>query len=251
MSTNPTLIPPSPDAIAAYLAHRLNEEDAHAFEIYCLEHPDFAREVEQDLALKIGLQHLATAGASSTDPAAKSETLPALKSIPRRRRPHWSLAAAASIAILLAGALLLSRFNPRVPAIGFAQLPAALRQAPLAHATLIRTRGESLDTIALASADQVLELRIFPDVAVDPDTPITGDYSVRMSPAGAPPANSLLLDGLKPDADGYVHFYLKADAVGGGTWKIIVSSSHPRPGAPIPQPFKVSFVTAQAPPGSP
>jgi hypothetical protein len=250
MSTNPLLIPPSPDAIAAYLAHRLNEADTHAFEIYCLEHPEFAREVECDLALKIGLRQLATAGDSPINPLPHPETVPAPGLIARRRRPHWSLAAAASIAILLTGVLLVSRLSPRVPPIGFAELPAALRQASLAHATLIRTRGESLDTIALAAADQMLELRILPDdLVADSAAPTAHDYSVRMAPDTTRATNSFLIDGLKPSADGYLHLYLKADAVRGRTWLITVTCSPPRPGAPLPQQFHIAFATAPAPSG--
>ena len=43
---------PGETVVADYLANRLSETEAQAFELYCLEHPDFARDVERELALR-------------------------------------------------------------------------------------------------------------------------------------------------------------------------------------------------------
>ena len=50
--------PPDQATVAAYLANRLDETGAEAFESYCLRHPDFARRVELDLIFKVGLRQM-------------------------------------------------------------------------------------------------------------------------------------------------------------------------------------------------
>ena len=75
------------DKIDQYIAGSMSEADAQAFEEYCLANPEFARQVEFEQRLKIGLAQVAS---GSTAEFVRSET-------PLR----WSLAAAAGVLIAL------------------------------------------------------------------------------------------------------------------------------------------------------
>jgi len=73
------------DKIDQYIAGSMSEADAQAFEEYCLANPDFARQVEFEQRLKLGVAQVAS---GSTAEFVRSET-------PLR----WSLAAAAGVLI--------------------------------------------------------------------------------------------------------------------------------------------------------
>jgi hypothetical protein len=75
------------DMIDKYIAGSLSESDAQAFEEHCLANPEFARQVEYEQRLKVGLAQVAS---GSTAEFVRSET-------PLR----WSLAAAAGVLIAL------------------------------------------------------------------------------------------------------------------------------------------------------
>ena len=73
------------DKVDQYIAGSMSEADAQAFEEYCLANPEFARQVEYEQRLKLGIAQVA---AGSTAEFVRSET-------PLR----WSLAAAAGVLI--------------------------------------------------------------------------------------------------------------------------------------------------------
>ena len=73
------------DKIDQYIAGSMSEADAQAFEEYCLANPDFARQVEYEQRLKVGLAQVAS---GSTAEFVRSES-------PLR----WNLAAAAGVLI--------------------------------------------------------------------------------------------------------------------------------------------------------
>jgi hypothetical protein len=75
------------DMIDKYIAGSLSESDAQAFEEHCLANPEFARQVEYEQRLKIGIAQVAS---GSTAEFVRSES-------PLR----WSLAAAAGVLIAL------------------------------------------------------------------------------------------------------------------------------------------------------
>ena len=75
------------DKIDQYIAGSMSEADAQAFEEYCLANPEFARQVEYEQRLKIGLAQVAR---GSTAEFVRSES-------PLR----WNLAAAAGVLIAL------------------------------------------------------------------------------------------------------------------------------------------------------
>lgn len=75
------------DMIDKYISGSLSESDAQAFEEHCLANPEFARQVEYEQRLKIGIAQVAS---GSTAEFVRSES-------PMR----WSLAAAAGVLIAL------------------------------------------------------------------------------------------------------------------------------------------------------
>jgi hypothetical protein len=75
------------DMIDKYIAGSLSESDAQAFEEHCLANPEFARQVEYEQRLKIGIAQVAS---GSTAEFVRSEN-------PLR----WSLAAAAGVLVAL------------------------------------------------------------------------------------------------------------------------------------------------------
>jgi len=89
------------ELIEQYVAGRLSESEAQAFEDYCLENPEFARQVEYEQRLKAGIAQVAR--------GSTAEFI---------RAPHplrWSLAAAASV--LLAFVAMFYLWNPGTRAV--------------------------------------------------------------------------------------------------------------------------------------
>jgi hypothetical protein len=70
------------DQIEQYLAGRMSEADARAFEDYCVAHPEFAKQVELDQRLKAGLVEVARG--STAEFVRSSNPM------------HWQMAAAAA-----------------------------------------------------------------------------------------------------------------------------------------------------------
>ena len=82
---------PDQATVTAYLADRLGPTDAEAFEAYCLRHPEFARRVELDLILKVGLRQT-----RAPDPVQRT-----------RHLRRMVLAIAAGLVLVVGGGLLL------------------------------------------------------------------------------------------------------------------------------------------------
>src|SRR4029078_3545378 len=80
--------------IEQYVAGRMSEADAAAFEDYCVENPEFARQVELDQRLRAGL---AQVGRGSTAEFVRTEA-------------RWKVALAAGVLLFIcAGAFLWQR----------------------------------------------------------------------------------------------------------------------------------------------
>jgi len=73
--------------IEQYISGQMSETEALAFEEYCLSNPEFARQVEYEQRLKVGLTQVASGSTAE---------------FVRSNNPlHWSLAAAASVLVAL------------------------------------------------------------------------------------------------------------------------------------------------------
>lgn len=198
---------PGEAVVADYLANRLNEAEALAFEHYCLEHPDFARDVERELALKTGLRQV-------YQPAEQVNSL-----IRKRTFTRWPLALAASVAIIVCAVLAFEySINKRTTLVAFTStvdIPDKLRRSAVSHVTLVRLRGTEAATLASVSVNGMIDMRLLPDIAAG-----ASGYSLQIAAEAPSATKPLLLQHLKPDADGYLRIYLPANPMIGRSWLI-------------------------------
>ena len=97
------------ELIEQYVAGRLSEAEAQAFEDYCLANPEFARQVEYEQRLKAGIAQVARGSTAEFV-----------------RAPHplqWTLAAAASMLLVLVAMFYI--WNPGTRAVAPSILAAA------------------------------------------------------------------------------------------------------------------------------
>jgi hypothetical protein len=201
--------PPDEATVAAYLSNRLDGMSAEAFEAYCLRHPDFARQVELDLFLKVGLRQMQGPDAVR-------------RAIQRRR---IVLAIAASVILGVGCGLLLPARHPatRVAYASANEVPSQLLSGPRVGATLIRLRdGASVHRIVASRGVSLLVLRIAADAA-----PGRLGYAISVAPEPGVSLGSMTLDRLHADADGYLRIYLPLAALVGQTFRLTVASSPP------------------------
>lgn len=114
------------DQIDRYIQDRMSENEAQAFEEYCVANPEFARQVEFEQRLKAGIAQVSRGDTSE---------------FVRSARPMpWSLAAAAGIAfVLFAGFYLWNRYLPRnEPAIMAAVTTDSQRHGRMLRLALVR-----------------------------------------------------------------------------------------------------------------
>jgi hypothetical protein len=196
---------PDPSTVTAYLANRLGATDAEAFEVYCLRHPDFARRVELELILKVGLRQT-----QGPDPV-------------RRTRNHrrMVLAIAAGLVLVVAGAVLL--LPPVHPGELLAyrsatEVPSPLLAGPRVSVTLIRLRaGPDVHQVIAPREAGVLAVRVAPD-----SSPGRAGYAMGIALESVIP-HSVTVDNLLPDANGYIQVYLPLASVAGKSLKISVN----------------------------
>jgi hypothetical protein len=109
------------EQLEQYVAGRMSETDARAFEDYCVANPEFARQVEFEQRLKAGIAQVA-----------RGDTAEFVRS---NHPMHWSLAAAAGIVfVLFAGFFLYNRYMPRHQPF----IMAAVTTDGQRHGTLLR-----------------------------------------------------------------------------------------------------------------
>jgi hypothetical protein len=200
---------PGEGVVADYLANRLGEAEAQAFELYCLGHPDFAREVERELALKTGMRELHQSAPQVTSPGRK------------RRYGGWPLALAASVAVLASSVLIIQySMDRRPPLVAFSSrgdIPDALRRSAVSQVSLVRMRGNDAVTRASVPANGLVDIRLIPDSIAE-----SGIYSVQISAESQSSTKPLIVRGLRPTPDGYLQLFVPAAQMIGRTWLVSV-----------------------------
>ena len=228
MSAHTSPAPPGENEISAYLANRLTETEAQAFEQYCLEHPDFARDVERELQLKVGLAQIQPK---------------ALRAVERTQN-WWPLALAASI-VLAALGFVISQSEQSPPALlafkARSALPVTLRNAPITLAALVQVRGNDSTIRVIVPADGVVELR-FPAN----DASQNSEYTVQVTPESRSGNRPLVLSGLKAGPDGYLSVYLPAKQMVGKRWIVSLRTAGNPQGSSGAPDFHVQFNAAGA-----
>jgi hypothetical protein len=220
---------PSERVVADYVANRLSEAEAQAFELYCLDHPDFAQHVEREVALKAGMRQ--AKGAEN----AKVSAVPS----PKRRYLSWPLALAASVVIIIS-AVVVYQYSSKSPPglVAFKSLNEVtnqLRHAAVSEIRLVRVRGADSVTRVSVPTEGLVDIRLLPDVPSN-----SGVYSIRI--AAEPPLSisALVVRDLKPDANGYLQLYVAAAPLVGHSWLISAGE-----GGSV-EVFRVEFTSASA-----
>jgi len=223
---------PDEATVAAYLANRLDSTRAEAFEAYCLSHPDFARRVELELSLKVGLKQM-----QGQDRVSR----------PSQRR-RIVLALAASLVLVVGCALLLL---PRAHLGGLTayrsatEVPSQLFDGPRLTATLIRLRqGSGVRRVIAPLGAGVLRVRVSPDA---PPGRLGYAMHVALEPRVIP--RSVTLDNLHADADGYIEMYLPLADLAGRTLRVTVTSFPAMGEAPLS--FRLQVAYPQSTPTDP
>jgi hypothetical protein len=200
---------PGEGVVADYLANRLSEAEAQAFELYCLGHPDFARGVERELALKTGMRELHQSAPQVTSPGRK------------RRFGGWPLALAASVAVLASSVLIIQySMDKQPPLVAFSSrgdIPDTLRRSAVSQFSLVRMRGNDAVTRASVPADGLVDIRLIPDSIAE-----SGIYTVQISAEFQSSTKPLILRGLRPTPDGYLQLFVPAAQMIGRTWLVSV-----------------------------
>jgi hypothetical protein len=221
---------PGEAVVAAYLANRLSETEAQEFELYCLQHPDFARDVERELTLKTGMRE--------ADQSVAPVSVPTYK-----RRYRWRLALAASVAVLASAVLIIQYVMDKQPALvaftSTIDVPEQLRRSAVSQVWLVRVRGNSAATRVSAPADGVVEIRLLPDKDSK-----SGDYSVQISRESLSSTKPLIVKHLKQATDGYLQLYVPAKQMIGRTWLISVAEGDDFEKSQPHEVFRVQFVAA-------
>jgi hypothetical protein len=222
---------PGEEVVADYLANRLSEDKAQAFEHYCLEHPDFARDVEHELALKTGLRQ------------ADQPTVHVSAPVRRRRFGRWPLALAASVVVLVSAVLVYQYSSNRIPTLvaftSVSDLPEQLRLASVSEVRLVRMRRGMEATQVSASANGLVDLRLIPDSIAE-----SGIYSVQISAESQSSTKPLIVRGLRPTPDGYLQVYVPAAQMIGRTWLVSVGEDADVGKQQSVEVFRLQFVAA-------
>jgi hypothetical protein len=223
---------PEEGVVADYLANRLSEDQAQAFEHYCLEHPDFARDVERELALKTGLRQ------------AHQPIVQVSSPVHKRRYGRWPLALAASVVFLICAVAVfeysMDRRSALVAFTSAVDLPEHLRHAAVSPVTLVRMRGKEEVTQVSAADNGLVEIRMLPDLESK-----SGDYSVQISTESAASIKPLTVGHLRP-VDGYLQLYVPVSQMIGRTWLISVVGNGDSGQSEV---YRVRIVAAPAPAG--
>jgi hypothetical protein len=222
---------PGEAVVADYLANRLSEAEAQSFEHYCLEHPDFAREVECELALQTGLrqahQSVAQVGLRTHE----------------RRYGRWPLALAASVVVLASAVLVIQyskdKESPLLAFTSTVDIPDHLRRSSLSQVRLVRMRGNEATTQVSASINGLVEFQLLPDLS-----PKSGDYSLQIASESGSSTKPLIVKHLRPADNGYLQLYVPASQMIGQTWLISVAEDGDFGKSQSMEVFRVEFVAA-------
>jgi hypothetical protein len=214
MST-PLVLPPDEATVAAYLGNQLPEPQAEAFEIYCLDHPEFARKVELDLWFKRGLREIGIRPRTAF-----------------RFPQPWTMAASLG-AVVLCGLLLLAWSYRHVGLIAYhnpGEMPLQLRTGIHFDVTLVRLRGpDATHRVVAPRGNGVLDLKIFPDTSSGQQ-----GYTAAIRLDSGLGSRPVIVKQLRTDANGFLEVYLPLSEVVGHTLTISLASDADGAAAPAP-----------------
>jgi hypothetical protein len=219
-------LPPDEQTVAAYLGNQLPGPQAEAFEIYCLDHPEFARKVELDLSIKRGLREI---GVGNPAPPAAV-----------RQWPRWAMAA--GLAAVVGCGLLLGWSHGHTGLVAYrdaSEIPLPLRAGVQVSVTFLRLRGsEAPHRVVVPRHTGVLELKIYPDTASGQN-----GYSANIVRDTLVGTRSVALKQLRTDPEGFLELYMPLSEVVGHTLDITLASDAANAATPMPA-FRLQVVAA-------
>lgn len=222
---------PGESVIADYLANRLSEAEAQAFEQYCLQHPDFARDVERELALKTGMRQ------------AHQSVAPVRVPTHKRRYRQWAFALAACVAVLGSAVLVIQYSKDTQPSLvaftSTIDIPDQLRGSAISEIRVVRMRGNDAVTQVSASANGLVEIRLLPSLSSK-----SGGYSLQIADESGPSTKPLTVRNLRPAPDGYLQLYVPASQMIGRTWLISLAENGDFGKSQTKEVFRIQFVAA-------
>jgi hypothetical protein len=198
--------------VADYLAGRLSEADAKAFEAQCDEDPGLVRAVEDTLRLREGLETLRTQGVLG-------ELI--RRRLPWSRRQLGAIAAALAAIALLVGVPLSTR--PALVSATVAGLGTRFSAAPSVSATYsfaLMRQAPREPRLALPEGG-TLELRM-----LAPDTANAHSFATRLEALDTSGSAVVVgsLSGLAPGEDGFVSLFVDASRIRPGRYRLTLAS---------------------------
>ena len=200
----------SPDLarIAQYLAGRLPESEAEAFEADCAAREDLRRELELTLQIKEGLAQLRERGRLELN-----------RDSPKSRLVPFGLAAA--VAVIAVALLMWSRLEPKrqgTPLLT-ASPPIATSLSSVPTYRFVSMRDAKAQPIVIAEDAAVIALNIRPD---DPSR--TSRYRVALKRRGVDAQRTAIAEvgGLTRASDGFVTVYLRSRTLTPGPYLLLV-----------------------------
>ena len=210
-----------------FIGGRLSDDECRAFEERLIRDPRLARELEQSLRMREGLQQLHTRGYVRN-------------AAPRRSSfSNWvpaTLAAAVAALALFLWQLRVAGPSPLLTASPAARTAGSAAPLLAAHFTFITVRGGSVPDLVLPPAG-LIEIRAAPSVREHVER-----YRMTLvRPHEGRAAQTVAsLAGLALGADGYVHGYADASRLAPGSYVLRIQPDTDTPGPADVFPFNLS-----------
>lgn len=194
--------------VARYVAGKLSDAAAEAFEDFCIAHPDVAAEVALEKKMKAGLAVV----------AAESRTKSHAHPFPK----PWVWAAAAAIVLLIGGALVVRDYSGDAVVGILAAVDSVGGQPTQEHVRLAELRGATIPSLG-ASSNSLMEVELVGQYDVD------ALYRVSLSATDASDDTRVIatLEASHPVSETSLKILLDGARIPAGTYSLIAAPVAP------------------------
>ena len=226
------------EAISAYLAGRLSDAEASAFEARIEREPTLVKTLEATLRLKEGLEVLRESG-----------QLEGLRRAPRRSRASLVFALAAAAGVATVAVLVALQFFARPPLISASVdrlgMPGGVSAAVAAHYTFAAVRQATRPPVLDLPVGGAIEIRILTSRT---GKPTTYRATLESAPLTGTPVVIGTVMHLVRDTDGFVAVYADASRLTPGDFALSVIPEPADSSAPDRFPFSLQRPPADSRP---